>query len=142
MKIHLIELSMMIRFLEKNFSIINLSDYLQSAMIMRRVASNRTTERCSQSTRIRGCCQAGQRLVVAVPRARSCERAIEDYIRDLNNGQRVVVHASRGQQERIVWPRYQMRSRALRLETMSRSEERRVGKECVSTCRSRWSTYN
>src|SRR3546814_20937926 len=24
---------------------------------------------------------------------------------------------------------------------MTRSEERRVGKECVSTCRSRWSTY-
>src|SRR3546814_21051304 len=24
----------------------------------------------------------------------------------------------------------------------SRSEERRVGKECVSTCRSRWSTYH
>src|SRR3546814_13653825 len=24
----------------------------------------------------------------------------------------------------------------------SRSEERRVGKECVSTCRSRWSRYN
>src|SRR3546814_13403972 len=24
----------------------------------------------------------------------------------------------------------------------ARSEERRVGKECVSTCRSRWSTYN
>src|SRR3546814_14541656 len=23
----------------------------------------------------------------------------------------------------------------------TRSEERRVGKECVSTCRSRWSTY-
>src|SRR3546814_20763854 len=23
----------------------------------------------------------------------------------------------------------------------NRSEERRVGKECVSTCRSRWSTY-
>src|SRR3546814_20514537 len=23
-----------------------------------------------------------------------------------------------------------------------RSEDRRVGKECVSTCRSRWSTYN
>src|SRR3546814_16162818 len=26
--------------------------------------------------------------------------------------------------------------------TMRRSEERRVGKECVSTCRSRWSPYN
>src|SRR3546814_11841920 len=25
---------------------------------------------------------------------------------------------------------------------VSRSEERRVGKECVSTCRSRWSQYN
>src|SRR3546814_11840985 len=26
--------------------------------------------------------------------------------------------------------------------TVGRSEERRVGKECVSTCRSRWSPYN
>src|SRR3546814_21149146 len=26
--------------------------------------------------------------------------------------------------------------------TQLRSEERRVGKECVSTCRSRWSPYN
>src|SRR3546814_11230651 len=26
--------------------------------------------------------------------------------------------------------------------TPPRSEERRVGKECVSTCRSRWSTYH
>src|SRR3546814_17446791 len=28
------------------------------------------------------------------------------------------------------------------LEVVERSEERRVGKECVSTCRSRWSPYN
>src|SRR3546814_21030132 len=27
-------------------------------------------------------------------------------------------------------------------EARKRSEERRVGKECVSTCRSRWSPYN
>src|SRR3546814_11673499 len=26
--------------------------------------------------------------------------------------------------------------------TLSRSDERRVGKECVSTCRSRWSPYH
>src|SRR3546814_16209739 len=26
--------------------------------------------------------------------------------------------------------------------TLVRSEERRVGKECVSTCRSRWSSYH
>src|SRR3546814_8726255 len=31
---------------------------------------------------------------------------------------------------------------ALRRETHPRSEERRVGKECVSTCRSRWSPYH
>src|SRR3546814_15279743 len=28
------------------------------------------------------------------------------------------------------------------LQRVERSEERRVGKECVSTCRSRWSPYN
>src|SRR3546814_12691083 len=28
------------------------------------------------------------------------------------------------------------------LSRMERSEERRVGKECVSTCRSRWSPYD
>src|SRR3546814_3099211 len=28
------------------------------------------------------------------------------------------------------------------MEIKYRSEERRVGKECVSTCRSRWSPYN
>src|SRR3546814_4768231 len=29
-----------------------------------------------------------------------------------------------------------------RMATPTRSEERRVGKECVSTCRSRWSPYH
>src|SRR3546814_9115382 len=33
-------------------------------------------------------------------------------------------------------------SSALRSARCSRSEERRVGKECVSTCRSRWSPYH
>src|SRR3546814_15858349 len=31
---------------------------------------------------------------------------------------------------------------ALAMEQALRSEERRVGKECVSTCRSRWSPYH
>src|SRR3546814_19773588 len=36
------------------------------------------------------------------------------------------------------------RGLALRMNrlTTTRSEERRVGKECVSTCRSRWSAYH
>src|SRR3546814_16359876 len=32
--------------------------------------------------------------------------------------------------------------RAARMSAHGRSEERRVGKECVSTCRSRWSPYH
>src|SRR3546814_4422591 len=32
--------------------------------------------------------------------------------------------------------------RDVSLEVRMRSEERRVGKECVSTCRSRWSPYH
>src|SRR3546814_3556013 len=34
------------------------------------------------------------------------------------------------------------KTRPLSLEDYERSEERRVGKECVSTCRSRWSPYH
>src|SRR3546814_19148122 len=33
-------------------------------------------------------------------------------------------------------------SQALARQFATRSEERRVGKECVSTCRSRWSPYH
>src|SRR3546814_15167699 len=36
-------------------------------------------------------------------------------------------------------PDYSLR---VRVSCTIRSEERRVGKECVSTCRSRWSTYH
>src|SRR3546814_2006757 len=46
-------------------------------------------------------------------------------------------------------PRSHLRSRRLqstaagrRVRCAPRSEERRVGKECVSTCRSRWSPYH
>src|SRR3546814_15382314 len=34
------------------------------------------------------------------------------------------------------------RARELISEAVARSEERRVGKECVSTCRSRWSPFH
>src|SRR3546814_8551604 len=41
------------------------------------------------------------------------------------------------------WRRYSSRSCRGREERgVRRSEERRVGKECVSTCRSRWSPYH
>src|SRR3546814_11819520 len=36
----------------------------------------------------------------------------------------------------------QSEQEAVRMWHQDRSEERRVGKECVSTCRSRWSPYH
>src|SRR3546814_4602944 len=35
-----------------------------------------------------------------------------------------------------------VQDRELLVDRIERSEERRVGKECVSTCRSRWSPYH
>src|SRR3546814_13144332 len=35
-----------------------------------------------------------------------------------------------------------LKNAGLNVEYVQRSEERRVGKECVSTCRYRWSPYN
>src|SRR3546814_4886403 len=39
-------------------------------------------------------------------------------------------------------PHFEQRDRDLARVRGRRSEERRVGKECVSTCRSRWSPYH
>src|SRR3546814_17100747 len=45
---------------------------------------------------------------------------------------------------RVIWLRTIVAKRVLVVEDneLNRSEERRVGKECVSTCRSRWSPYH
>src|SRR3546814_17929152 len=48
----------------------------------------------------------------------------------------------RGLQLRIGGAQVLRPRRDLALERLMRSEERRVGKECVSPCRSRWSPYN
>src|SRR3546814_12851207 len=49
-------------------------------------------------------------------------------------------------QRRTVNAAYTLRNKVKRVLTLTdsakRSEERRVGKECVSTCRSRWSPYH
>src|SRR3546814_16688271 len=42
---------------------------------------------------------------------------------------------------RVIWAPI-LRSHKVTVDQMARSEERRVGKECVSTCRSRWSPYH
>src|SRR3546814_6463300 len=45
-------------------------------------------------------------------------------------------------QNRVALAEPRLPEEVLRLGVVTRSEERRVGKECVSTCRSRWSPYH
>src|SRR3546814_21090574 len=49
---------------------------------------------------------------------------------------RLVKHPRFHSVEELPWPT------AVKIGIVQRSEERRVGKECVSTCRSRWSPYH
>src|SRR3546814_12708119 len=66
-------------------------------------------------------------------------------LRDLQRGGRRLV---RGSLRCLLLPadlshqRRQCVARVVNLAVVNRSAERRVGKECVSTCRSRWSTYH
>src|SRR3546814_12832997 len=65
---------------------------------------------------------------------------------DVNNDQRKVVYSQRN--ELLEADSVQETITGLRGDVVAdivdrfRSEERRVGKECVSTCRSRWSPYH
>src|SRR3546814_9963331 len=53
----------------------------------------------------------------------------------------VILPAWRARNVLVAWQRIHLRGqRAVAL--VERSEERRVGKECVTTCRSRWSPYH
>src|SRR3546814_12336106 len=54
-----------------------------------------------------------------------------DYLRDFGLGRRTDIGV-RGETQGLLPDG----------STWTRSEERRVGKECVSTCRSRWSPYH
>src|SRR3546814_12434860 len=62
---------------------------------------------------------------------------VEEFLKDENGDFIVIAAGNESFAELSAWPQepaYQAR--------WTRSEERRVGKECVSTCRSRWSPYH
>src|SRR3546814_18989986 len=80
----------------------------------------------------------------------SCEAAIT-RAPSLASARRSDACSPLGRSERIVQSLRSAGSGVLRVNSVMlatvahlwpRSEERRVGKECVSTCRSRWSTYH
>src|SRR3546814_18582849 len=58
------------------------------------------------------------------------------------NGLPTLMGKGRQSQETVHAPGYSSIPPKSSTSTSFRSEERRVGKECVSTCRSRWSRYH
>ena len=70
--------------------------------------------------------------------------AVADFVRKLPQAMQ-----ERGMEIRILVPRFglinERKNRlheVVRLSGINRSEERRVGKECHTSCRSRWSPYH
>src|SRR3546814_18208869 len=63
------------------------------------------------------------------------------YIRDVPAGQSRGAHGHRALRQCFLCLRGRVRLSISRGGRTERSEERRVGTECVSTCRSRWSPY-
>src|SRR3546814_1658597 len=79
------------------------------------------------------------------------EMRISDWSSDVCSSDLAAVHAARAEPARIgrgptdsepQRQRRDERDQQGEREQQPRSEERRVGKECVSTCRSRWSPYH
>src|SRR3546814_17936091 len=70
------------------------------------------------------------------------DRAVDARNRDRKFEAEIRVLAEFGVIEATVERRVEQRAGRLDRHTADRSGERRVGKECVSKCRSRWSTYH
>src|SRR3546814_20965556 len=87
-----------------------------------------------------GTFSAGERLDLAAPAAtvQAVGAVIEDVVGDENVD---IVAVSAGAAEVRIFPSEGGGTFAEPISIAVRSEERRVGNECVSTCRSRWSPY-
>src|SRR3546814_2124471 len=102
-------------------------------------SSRRRHTRCALVTGVQTC---------ALPiSARQAAREQEEKRRqeqiDLSERKRVAEQQAReAKQKEIADKLAKIRAEREKAERQARSEERRVGKECVRTCRSRWSTYH
>src|SRR3546814_3476859 len=71
------------------------------------------------------------------------EMRISDWSSDVCSSDLIQVGAHAVQALILVWPPAgDVMHGGNGMRVVGRSEERRVGKECVSTCRSRWSPYH
>src|SRR3546814_7805123 len=91
-------------------------------------SSRRRHTRCALVTGVQTCALP---ILLSVPRETSCLRREPSGICSGRLGRTTCGSI----------PGFVPAIRSLRITTL-RSEERRVGKECVSTCRSRWSPYH
>src|SRR3546814_18487279 len=79
--------------------------------------------------RLQGALMGANRFPVEIP------RLVDFYLRGLLDLDTIIA-------ERLPLERINHAFDELRKGDATRSEERRVGQECVSTCRSRWSQYH
>src|SRR3546814_11809735 len=61
---------------------------------------------------------------------------------DIEDGEAIGIPDNWDAEDAATPPRLTLKERTPKGGQRMRSEERRVGKECVSTCRSRWSPYH
>src|SRR3546814_14885932 len=78
-------------------------------------------------------------VVVASLRERAIDEALDGDVHELPDALRAAAAARYLAQRAAVHDA--LRHQRVMVLDVTRSEERRVGKECVSTCRSRWSPY-
>src|SRR3546814_4339491 len=102
-------------------------------------SSRRRHTRCALVTGVQTCAlPISQTSRLSLPVA-SFEELLSDYERK----ERVEAKKARKRVQNTILKQVIAREAIeIDAESLDRSEERRVGKECVSTCRSRWSPYH
>src|SRR3546814_5150980 len=100
-------------------------------------SSRRRHTRCALVTGVQTCALPISKGSALAPTGYQGRTTIMEFMVMNDELRRAVMrHAGMGEIEQLA------REAGMRTMYEDRSEERRVGKECVSTCRSRWSPYH
>src|SRR3546814_13757548 len=94
-----------------------------------------------QALQVKLDCGLLKRWLVVRKRAADVVRLARKAVLDLDNGQDVLLRFMEGGDHLLARAHHRVGTVDTALD-FDRSEERRVGKECVRTLRSRWSTFH
>src|SRR3546814_19453313 len=112
-------------------------------MIRRPPRSTRTDTLFPYTTLFRSGLEAIGFIKIAEQRRIEIEKAVVEHIhRNIVINVTIELYHLRAVEERAGNIENMLRRAAIDHNVIFRSEERRVGKECVSTCRYRWSPYH